>query len=205
MPRVTIPGLLTAHPFTTSMDCNHPWWKTSGWLTDWLRGSMSHQTHIIGHIGDGILRIKWPNSVKALKNTSGAEQNITATHQWLPIPVLTVLGVQQLCQSTPLPIQPITVYMSVILTTYKKLIYLQRKRASNMALYVRCKGFSIWNLHGSRVWQTVHCGTICRMNVKCQLAKLESYGAFDSLWPVFNTLVWGEPMNSGWWHLASRN
>jgi len=29
------------------------------WLIDW--GLTSHQKHFIGHIGDGLLRIKWPN------------------------------------------------------------------------------------------------------------------------------------------------
>ena len=44
---------------------------------------------------------------------------------------------------------------------------------------------------------TVHCGAICRMNIKRQVANLESCGAFDSLRPVFNTLIRGETLNSG--------
>ena len=52
---------------------------------------------------------------------------------------------------------------------------------------------------------TVHCGAICRMNIKRQVANLESWGAFDSLQPVFNTLVRGEPLNSGLRNLATRN
>ena len=65
----------------------------------------------------------------------------------------------------------------------KKLSYPQRKRASNMALLYDAKGISIWNPHGSRVWQCS--GAICRMNIKRQVGNLESCGTFDSLWPVF--------------------
>ena len=86
----------------------------------------------------------------------------------------------------------------------KKLSYPQRKRASNIALYARCK--RLFNMKPEWITSvTVHCGAICRMNLKRQVANLESCGAFGSLRPVFNALVWGKPLNSGLRNLASRN
>jgi len=41
------------------------------------------------------------------------------------------------------------------------------------------------------------------MNIQRQVENLESCGAFDSLRPVFNTLVRGKPLNSGPRNLAS--
>ena len=85
---------------------------------------------------------------------------------------------------------------------YKKLSYPQRKRASNMTLLYGAKGISIWNPHGLRVWQ-YRCA-ICRINTK-QVRNLQSCGASNSFRSVFNTLVRGEPLNSGPRHLTSSN
>jgi len=94
----------------------------------------------------------------------------------------------------------------------KKLSYPQRKWASNVAILYGADGISTWNCisMASRVWQTAYVGlvsgAICGINTKVTSStRSRDSVAVDSLRPVFNTLVRGEPLNTGPRNLASRN
>jgi len=78
------------------------------------------------------------------------------------------------------------------------------RRESAHGSILRCK--RLFNMKPAWITSvTVHCDAICRMNIERQDANLESCGDFDSLRPVFSTLVQGEPLNSELRNLAPRN
>ena len=91
----------------------------------------------------------------------------------------------------------------------KKLSYPQRKCASNVAILYGAKSISIRNRAGIDRTCDRQTTYVAPSVDSIQNAKFDAqhYGsvAVDSLRPVFNTLVPGEPLNTGPRNLASRN
>ena len=52
-----------------------------GWLTNWLSRVWSPRKHIIGHFGDGFLRVKWPNQQCQSTEGSSSPTGRLQSHQ----------------------------------------------------------------------------------------------------------------------------
>ena len=105
----------------------------------------------------------------------------------------------------------LTSHHTTLTAVDEKLSYPQRKRASNTAILYGADGISIWNRIGMDHECDRETANVCSVAPSSNQYKMPSSTrskgiiAFGSFWPVFNTLVQGEPLNTGPRNLASRN
>jgi len=117
---------------------------------------------------------------------------------------ITEITCSLLSQTVWLPVLSINLRLH-LLQSNKKLSYLLRKRVYNIGLLYGANGISIWNSLGidHECDSTAVPSVESVQNDKFETCKTSQ--AFDSFWPTFNTLVLGEPLDSGPRNLVSRN